>query len=185
MDRGKLKVSQKLAAFGCLGVLAALLIWAIVAGRWMSLALPAGLVAGAAITTVVTFTTTRYRLWRFRQAYPGKDLLLVYTDSAAWQARIEDYWLPLWGDRAVVLNRSRPWHRSQPEVRLWQTLAPRQEHTPFAMYLPRSGPRLVVLFYEAFRAYQHGRPAALFAAERELAAALGTAPPPQPAPVAW
>ncbi len=120
---------------------------------------------------------TRTLISRFHRAHPGKDLLIVYTESAAWQERIEQLWLPLWADRLIALNRSRPWSSTQLEAKLWRRFASHKEHTPMAIHLPRHGDSSVVLFYAAFREWQHGRPTSLLEAEAELAALLGTAPP--------
>jgi hypothetical protein len=112
----------------------------------------------------------------FRQRHgPGKDLLLVYTDSPHWRPYIEAHWLPRWGDRAVVLDRSRPWSPDQPEAVLWRSAAGFREHTPLAVVVPPRGPVRVVRFFLAFRDFKHGKDRRLRAAEAELEAALARA----------
>jgi hypothetical protein len=118
-------------------------------------------------------------LTRFRIKYAGlgKDLLIVYTDSPHWQPYIESRWIPRWGNRAVVLNRSRPWARSQIEAKLWRTLGGIVNHTPLAVVIPRQGKAELVRFFVAFRDHKHGKPARLEAAERDLEQALSKSQP--------
>lgn len=110
----------------------------------------------------------------FRRVYgaEGKDLLAVYTDSPHWQDHIERQWLSRWADRAVVLNRTRPWQGKQLEARVWHGLAGIVEHTPVAIVIPVSGPVTVVRFFRAFLDLKHGKGERLHAAEKELEVAL-------------
>jgi hypothetical protein len=108
----------------------------------------------------------------FRKAFPDKDLLIVLTDSPHWQPYIEEHWLPRWGERAVVFNRSRPWISSQPEARLWNALKGVREHTPLVVVVrPGKAPR-VIRFFMAFRDFKHGKEGLLRAREKELPLAL-------------
>ena len=126
------------------------------------------------LTAAAIARFTRVRVARrFRVAFgPTKDLLIVYTDSPHWAAYIEQNWLSRWGDRAVVLNRSRPWKADQPEAKLWRATTGWREHTPVAIVIPRDGRILVVRFFQAFRDHKHGHPKALRDAEERLVAAL-------------
>lgn len=159
---------------GCaavLGILAALIIQT--AGR----ALLVLMGIGFAFLIVLAFLHARQRgvaVRRFRERYggEGKDLLLVYTASPHWQDYIEREWLPRWGARAVVLNRSQPWDGNSAEALLWFAYRTGREHTPLAVVVPRRGRARVVRFFKAFRDNKHGKPAALQARERELEAAL-------------
>ena len=121
------------------------------------------------------------RRWRraavirqFRQHYGpmGKDLLIVLTESPHWHPYIETQWLPRWGTRAVVFNRSRPWDPRQPEAKLWNAVKGIEEHTPLAVVVPPDGKVRVVRFFHAFRDFKHGKERRLRAAERELRTAL-------------
>ena len=106
----------------------------------------------------------------FRAAHSrsGKNMLIVYSDSAVWKEHIEAQWLPRWNDRAVVFNRSRPWKEEQIEARLWRALAGLAEHTPVVILVPRRGRTRVVRFWKAFREHKFGRPRKLREAEEEL-----------------
>ena len=114
---------------------------------------------------------------RFRERYgpEGKDLLLVYTASPHWQEYIEREWIPRWRDRAVILNRTKPWNPNDPAAQLWFATRGIREHTPLAAVVPVRGPVRVVRFFNAFRDYKHGKDARLRAAERALEAALAEA----------
>ncbi len=134
---------------------------------------------GAAVA--VAIASTIWRRWRraavvrrFRERYPGKDLLIVLTDSLLWRPYIEAEWLPRWGERAVVFNRSRPWSAEQPEAALWRALGGPLEHTPLAVVVSQEGRVKVVRFWKAFRDFKHGKDHRLRAAEAELAAALAS-----------
>ena len=128
----------------------------------------------AALIALATFATHQLRrrrvVARFRHTYAasGKDVLIVYSDSPHWGAYIDTNWLPRWGARAVMFNRSRPWHGEQVEAHLWRAFAGSAEHTPVAIVVPmRRRPR-VVRFWRAFRQRKHGDESALRAAEEQL-----------------
>jgi hypothetical protein len=106
--------------------------------------------------------------FRGRYGPEGKDLLIVYSDSPHWGEYIETNWLPRWGDRAVVFNRSRPWKGGQLEARLWFAIAGSAEHTPVAIVVPSRGRPRIVRFWRAFRERKHGDDTSLRAAELEL-----------------
>ena len=112
------------------------------------------------------------RAFRSQYAANGKDLLIVLTDSPHWRPYIESEWLSRWGERAVVLDRSKPWNRDQPEARLWNAVKGEEEHTPLAIVVPARGRIKVIRLFLAFRDYKHGKDQKLRAAERELEAAL-------------
>ncbi len=116
-----------------------------------------------------TFATRKFRE---RYGTEGKDLLIVYTASPHWQEYIEREWVPRWGARAVVLNRTQPWRSNDPAAFLWLVYKGGREHTPLAVVVPKRGAVRVVRFFSAFRDYKHGNDGRLRARERELEAAL-------------
>ena len=89
--------------------------------------------------------------FRTRYAGEGKDVLIVYTNSALWAEHIEAHWIPRWGHRAVVLNRTRPWQQASAEAKLWVAVAGTAEHTPVIIVVPKRGVARVVRFFLAFR----------------------------------
>ena len=111
----------------------------------------------------------------FRAAHgaSGKDVLIVYTDSPHWKEYIETRWLPRWADRAIALNRSRPWKEDQPEARLWRAVAGVAEHTPVVIVVPPHGKVRIVRFWLAFRDFKHGKDRRLREAEARLGRILG------------
>ena len=169
---------QWLACGGCLVVLAglfALVVWA--AGALG----PLLFVIAVAVVAVIVW---RYVLARqraiaaFRAAYggTGKDMIVVYTDSPHWQEYIETRWLPRFGERAIALNRSKPWREDQPEARLWRAVAGTAEHTPVVIVVPSRGKVQIVRFWLAFRDFKHGKDERLRDAEARLAKILGETP---------
>lgn len=106
-----------------------------------------------------------------RRHGPAKDLLVVYTASPHWQPWIEERWLPRWGERLVLFNRTHPWSAEQPEAALWQLLRAGGDHTPMAVVVRPWRP-LVFRLYRAFLAQKEGRPAALQEMESRISAAL-------------
>lgn len=168
------RVRQWFGLLGCGAVLAVLVAVVVtLTGRAFPLVVAA--------VVLVVLTAHAVRAWRrsrllseFRRVHgtAGKDLLLVYTASPHWQPYIETSWLPRWEHRAITLNRSAPWSRTQLEVRLWRAFALPEEHTPVAIVIPRRGRPRVVRFWRAFRDFKHGKDRRLRAAEGELEAAL-------------
>jgi len=163
-----------LALIGC-GTLLAIFVGAIAAsiGRTFPLVV-AGAVAVLLVLDGLRHWRNRQLVRSFRIKYraAGKDLLLVYSSSPHWQPYIETHWLPRWGDRAVVFNRSLPWDSEQIEAVIWRRFAGRNDHTPVAIVLPDRGRPQVIRFWRAFRDFKHGKSAALRASEAELESAL-------------
>ena len=135
-------------------------------------------VAAVAIVAAAQLAGRMRAITAFRAAYrgSGKDVLVVYTESALWKEYIESRWLPQWGDRAIVLDRSKPWSDDQPEARLWRALAGNVEHTPVVIVVPPHGRVQIVRFWLAFRDYKHGKDRKLRDAEARLAHILGDLP---------
>ena len=167
-----------------LGCLLAVLI-AMGLGTYAVVTIPAARLALLAIALLIigAVVLRRVRLARairaFRQAYApvGKDLLIVYSASPHWQPYIEAQWLPQWGRRAVLLNRSAPDWKTRRETPLWRYMTGPTEHTPAAIVVPARGAPRLVRFYSAFKDHKHGRSRALQAKERELAEALESSSP--------
>jgi hypothetical protein len=136
----------------------------------------AAVVAGA--LAVRHITGKRRATDAFRAAYrsDGKDTLIVYTESPHWKNYIEANWLPRWGDRAVMFDRSRPWKEDSVEARLWRAVAGRVEHTPVVIVVPSRGRAEIVRFWLAFRDFKHGKDRALREAEARLARILDAQP---------
>ena len=110
----------------------------------------------------------------FRTTYGkrGKDLLIVLTDSPHWTPHIVNEWLPRWGARAVILNRSHQWNQESPEGKLWNAVKGSRDHTPLAVVVPRRGSIRVIRFFKAFTHVQQGENPALRKQEEILARAL-------------
>ena len=140
----------------CGGCFVALLVIGLV---MLTLAGPIGwmMMIGAVLVVLVAGAVQYAQRWRvtaeFRARYgpAGKDVLIVYTDSRLWAEHIEASWIPRWGHRAVVLNRSRPWQERTPEARLWRIVAGTAEHTPVVIVVPKRGAAKAVRFFLAFR----------------------------------
>jgi hypothetical protein len=141
------------------------------------------LAAGIAALVVGTYVADRWSKWRsvrrFRAVWQvqGKDLLLVYSNSPHWQRYIEEFWLPRWGHRAVMLNwseRSKWGRSSNSEVALFRAFAGATEFNPLGIVVPLTGHHVrVVRFWRAFREYKHGKDRRLREAEAELERYLG------------
>ena len=159
-----------------LAVLALLaLIGALVGIAVMRLSGPFWIVVGVLTLLLVLWQRDRAvgLVRAFRRTFGAhKDFLLVYTESPHWQPYIEQHWLPKWGARMVLFNRSRPWSKDQVEARLWQSVRWDREHTPLAIIVPRRGLPQSVELYSAFREFKHGKPERLRRAEARIQQAL-------------
>ena len=99
--------------------------------------------------------------------------LVVYSDSPVWQEYFETQVLPRIGNRAVVLNWSqrKRWKLTL-AVLLFRTFGGHREFNPMVIIVePFSWPRQF-RFYEAFRAFKHGRPEEVEKLRLELFAQL-------------
>lgn len=108
----------------------------------------------------------------------GKRALLIYSNSPVWQSYFEEKIIPVLARGAVVLNWSerKQWKRSV-AVMLFRVFAPRREFNPMVMvFRPYRGP-LRFRFYEAFRAYKHGRTHEVEKTRLQLFEALGVREP--------
>jgi hypothetical protein len=174
MARTPTRLQQWLGCGGCFVVLAGL--FALLVSRAGALG-PLLFVVVVALLAGVgwRYLNARQRaIAAFRAAHrdSGKDVVIVYTDSPHWKEHIETQWLPRWGHRAVVFDRSRPWKFDQPEARLWRAVAGSAEHTPVVIVVPPHGQVNVVRFWLAFRDFKHGKDRKLREAEARLAKLL-------------
>lgn len=163
---------------GCLLVLVAIGVLMMRIGGAFALALVTIAVAALASLAAAQLVRRLRAIAAFRAAYraSGKDVLIVYTESPHWKEYIDTRWLPQWGDRAIVLDRSKPWSEAQPEARLWRAIAGSAEHTPVVIVVPPAGRVQIVRFWLAFRDFKHGKDRKLREAEARLARLLGDLP---------
>jgi hypothetical protein len=89
----------------------------------------------------------------------GRRALVVYSNSSVWQSYFEANVIAPLGDRAVVLNWSerKHWKQSLP-VMLFRSFSEGREFNPLVIVFPPYRRPQYFRFYEAFRAYKHGRP---------------------------
>lgn len=118
-----------------------------------------------------------YLRFRFRLRWgPQRVALIVYSDSPHWKKRIEERWLPLIAERAVVLNWSerRAWMPTRRlEADVFRHYAGQREFNPVAIVLAKGKPAEVIRFWEPFRDFRHGKVHTLRQAEERLGALLG------------
>jgi len=172
-----LRVSALL--IGCL-YLSLIILWVllvITGGRFLPIVGTAVIVGAVLIIRSLWNRVTAVRAFRASYGAAGKDLLIVLTDSPHWKPYIEREWIPRWGSRAVILNRSLQWRKDTPEARLWNAVKGTKDHTPLAVVVPRRGRIRVVRFFKAFRDNKHGKDPKLRKQEETLAKALAPQPP--------
>ena len=106
----------------------------------------------------------------------GRRALVVYSNSPVWQAYFDAEVVPHLSDRAVVLNWSerKQWKRSLP-VMLFRSFSGTREFNPQVIVFPPYRRPQYFRFYEAFRAYKHGRPQEVEAIRARMFRALGVA----------
>jgi hypothetical protein len=100
----------------------------------------------------------------------GKRVLLVYSDSPVWKARVEQELLPRLAARAVVLN----WSQRQQWPRVWLPglllayFGGPREFNPMVVVFPPWRPARAFRFWKAFHDFKHGRTAPVERLEAEL-----------------
>jgi hypothetical protein len=128
------------------------------------------------LSAAVTLLVLVWLMWLPRRRYA----LVVYSNSPVWQEYFETRILPQVGERAGILNWSerRRWGPTL-SVFLFRVFAGSREYNPIAIvFAPLSWPRQF-RFYDAFRAFKHGKPAEVERLRQELLALLDQlAPPP-------
>ena len=155
-------------------LVAALAWWA---GWWVML-LPAVVVAYAVAAVAVATWRGSQATRAFRAAHPDKRLLLAYSDSPRWKDYIEREWIPRWGDRAVVVDCSRPGVSTATAAHeLFRSVGGPRRHNPLAIVVPSAGPITAIRFRRAFQELETGNDAALRSAETRLSRALGETEP--------
>ena len=165
--------------FARLLILAAtLLVIAVLAwwGGWWVMLLPAVVIVYAVAALVMATWRGSEATRAFRAAHPDRTVLLAYSDNPRWKDYIEREWLPRWGDRAVVLDCSRPAGAAStrtPAERLFRSVAGPRGHTPIAIVVPGAGPITAIRFRRAFQELDAGSDAALRSAEARLSSAIG------------
>jgi hypothetical protein len=112
----------------------------------------------------------------------GRDVLFVYSDSPIWHDYIEQHILPYLGERAVVLNWSqrKRWRFSIARLAFHHFGGYRQFNPLAVVFRPFRRSR-VFRFWEPFKEFKHGRPAALRKVVGELFSLIGTRRPEFPA----
>jgi hypothetical protein len=112
------------------------------------------------------------RQFRRRHGTAGRFVLLVYSDSPHWKARIESAVLPRLARHAVVLNWSRrssgDWNRRSLEVRAFRFWGGRKEFNPLAVLFPPRGSPQTIRFWTPYLEHRRGNPEPLRRAESEL-----------------
>ena len=175
MARTLTRRQQWLGCGGCIVAFVGLGMLLVATARTLGLFVFAILVVLVPAIALYVLSERRRAVASFRAAHrdSGKDVVIVYTDSPHWKAYIETRWLPRWGHRAIVLDRSRPWRHDQPEARLWRAIAGSAEHTPVVIVVPPHGKVQIVRFWLAFRDFKHGKDRKLRDAEARLGRILG------------
>ena len=125
--------------------------------------------------TYLTLATTLYLAVWSTWLPRGRRVILVYSNSPAWQTYIETNIIPRLPANTVILNWSErsQWRSLALPVLVWRFFAGRRDFNPVAIVFRYFRFAKVIRFYRAFRDSMHGRPSALAAAESELFRALG------------
>ena len=99
----------------------------------------------------------------------GRDILLVYSDSPIWHDYIEQHFLPALRERAVVLNWSqrKRWRISVARLAFRHFGGSRQFNPLAVVFCPLRRTK-IFRFWQPFREWKHGRPAALRQMEGEF-----------------
>ena len=136
---------------------------------WIVVALTVWCVAAAAVLAAVWTT------WCPR----GRYALVVYSNSPIWQPYFEEQVLPAVANRSVVLNWSdRTRWKFSLSVASFKMFAGHRDFNPIVIvFAPFRWPRRF-RFYEAFRAFKHGRPESVERIRTELLGLLDQVCPP-------
>jgi hypothetical protein len=104
----------------------------------------------------------------------GKDILLVYSNSAIWQEYMETQVLPLVQERAIILNWSerRQWPKWSLGVAVFTHFGGEREYNPLvALFRPARRVRLF-RFWPAFKDWKQGYRAPVERLRQDLLSAL-------------
>jgi hypothetical protein len=108
----------------------------------------------------------------------GRDILFVYSDSPVWRDYVEQNILPHLGERAIVLNWSqrKQWRFSVARLAFHHFGGYRQFNPLAVVFRPLRRTR-TFRFWEPFKDFKHGRPAALQTMELEFFSLIGVQRP--------
>ena len=106
----------------------------------------------------------------------GKRALVVYSNSPVWQSYFETTIIPPLSNQSIVLNWSerKTWKHSL-AVQVFRCFAPAREFNPMVIVFARFRRPQYFRFYDAFRAYKHGRPQEVDEIAARMFEALGIA----------
>lgn len=140
------------------------------------------LIVGLAV--LLSACGVRVGIWTF-WCLRGRDVLVVYSESPYWGEFFDAEVVPRLGKRVVMLNRS---VRSASNSRLakwaYEHFGGSRGHYPLAIVFRPWGRTRVFRFFQPFRDWKHGKPAALEKVLNAFFAEVGVAPPALPPPPA-
>ncbi len=117
-----------------------------------------------------SFVCLHFAVWTFWLPQ-RKRLLFVYSDSPVWQAHIEERILPRIRGQAIVLNWSqrKQWSMRQAlAVAIFRHFGGRDNFNPMAVVFHPFCIRRTFRFFQPFRDFKRGKPAALSQIESEF-----------------
>jgi hypothetical protein len=101
----------------------------------------------------------------------GRRVLLLYSNSPAWQDYIDENIIPRLPENTIILNWSerKQWKRSHPfSSRVCSYFGGEREFNPMVLVFRPLHKTEVFRFWQPFRDYKHGNPATLKETERQL-----------------
>jgi|SRR4026207_2397643 len=127
----------------------------------------------AALAFAVSSACVHVTVWTW-WCLRGRDILFVYSDSPIWCDYVERHFLPYLGDRAVVLNWSqrKQWRFSVARLAFHHFGRYRQFNPLAVVFRPFHRTR-TFRFWEPFKEFKHGQPAALQRMELEFFSLIG------------
>lgn len=127
----------------------------------------------AALFFVLSSVCLHLAIWAW-WCLRGRDILFIYSDSPIWREYVGEHILPFLADRAVVLNWSerKRWPVSLGRLAFYHFGGYRQFNPLGVVFRPFHRTR-TFRFWEPFREYKHGQPAALLALEQQFFLAAG------------
>lgn len=100
----------------------------------------------------------------------NRNVLLVYSNSPNWQAYVETEIIPQLPENTIVLNWSErsTWRNSSLAVRVFRHFGRTREFNPVVLVFKPFRWTRTFRFWQAFRAYKHGRPDLLLETQGRL-----------------
>lgn len=134
-------------------------------------------VAAAAVLFALSTVCLHVAIWLW-WGLRGRDILFVYSDSPIWREYAREHILPFLGERAIVLNWSerKRWPISLGRLAFYH-FGGYREFNPLAVVFRPFRRTRTFRFWEAFKEFKHGSPAALLALEHEFFLASGIRKP--------